>query len=195
MQINLNPTSERGASRDAVNRPRETLGDSHLISSDPRSRFGLVCDLLCCRGNSRRELDKFWSKWSKVLPVRVGRAATIGDTPAPQADRPELMAAPSGNGTAAIEAPTNGYDIEAPAAAPENWTSETTHPGPPVALNGPDEEVIVWGKPMGVLPDAEYPVVKALVDAYALEQPLSMSELRNRSKDARGNAVEDPVVF
>ena len=26
MQINLNPTSERGASRDAVNRPRETLG-------------------------------------------------------------------------------------------------------------------------------------------------------------------------
>ena len=52
MQINLNPTSERGASRDAVNRPRETLGDSHLISLDPRSRFGLVCDLLCCRGNS-----------------------------------------------------------------------------------------------------------------------------------------------
>ena len=52
MQINLNPTSERGASRDAVNRPRETLGDCHLISSDPRSRFGLVCDLLCCRGNS-----------------------------------------------------------------------------------------------------------------------------------------------
>ena len=51
MQINLNPTSERGASRDAVNRPRETLGDSHLISSDPRSRFGLVYDLLCCRGN------------------------------------------------------------------------------------------------------------------------------------------------
>ena len=41
MQINLNPTSERGASRDAVNRPRETLGDSHLISSDPHSRFGL----------------------------------------------------------------------------------------------------------------------------------------------------------
>ena len=54
MQIKLNPTSERGASRDAVNRPRETLGDSHLISSDPRSRFGLVCDLLCCRGNKNR---------------------------------------------------------------------------------------------------------------------------------------------
>ena len=56
MQINLNPTSERGASRDAVNRPRETLGDSHLISSDPRSRFGLVCDLLCCRGNITHRL-------------------------------------------------------------------------------------------------------------------------------------------
>ena len=55
MQINLNPTSERGASRDAVNRPRETLGDSHLISSDPRSPFGLVCDLLCCRGNKNAD--------------------------------------------------------------------------------------------------------------------------------------------
>ena len=54
MQIKLNPTSASGASRDAVNRPRETLGDSHLISSDPRSRFGLVCDLLCCRGNTIR---------------------------------------------------------------------------------------------------------------------------------------------
>ncbi|MGC1719902.1 MAG: FkbM family methyltransferase, partial [Isosphaeraceae bacterium] len=43
-------------SRDAVNRPRETLGDSHLISSDPRSRFGLVCDLLCCRGNTRLKI-------------------------------------------------------------------------------------------------------------------------------------------
>ena len=56
MQINLNPTSERGASRDAVNRPRETFGDSHLISSDPRSRFGLICDLLCCRGNMRTSM-------------------------------------------------------------------------------------------------------------------------------------------
>ena len=54
MQINLNPTSEGGASRDAVNRLRETLGDSHLISSDPRSHFGLVCDLLCCRGNNTK---------------------------------------------------------------------------------------------------------------------------------------------
>ena len=53
MQINLTPTRARGASRDAVNRPRETFGDSHLISSDPRSRFRLVCDsFLCCRGNS-----------------------------------------------------------------------------------------------------------------------------------------------
>ena len=67
MQINLNPTSERGASRDAVNRPRETLGDSHLISSDPRSRFGLVCDLLCCRGNTRL----------CIRPGVASRAATI----------------------------------------------------------------------------------------------------------------------
>ena len=59
MQINLNPTSERGTSRDAVNRPREILGDSHLISSDPRSRFGLVCDLLCCRGNGAQRQAQF----------------------------------------------------------------------------------------------------------------------------------------
>ena len=60
MQINLNPTSERGASRDAVNRPRENLGDSHLISSDPRLCFGLVCDLLCCRGNTPRFSAVLW---------------------------------------------------------------------------------------------------------------------------------------
>ena len=63
MQINLNPTSERGASRDAVNRPRETLGDSHLISSDPRSRFGLVCDLLCCRRNKKAR------RMTPIVPV------------------------------------------------------------------------------------------------------------------------------
>ena len=67
MQINLNPTSERGASRDAVNRPRETLGDSHLISSDPRSRFGLVCDLLCCRGNMS---NKVRPEWRFLKPTR-----------------------------------------------------------------------------------------------------------------------------
>ena len=68
MQINLNPTSERGASRDAVNRPRETLGDSHLISSDPRSRFGLVCDLLCCRGNTARRVVLVGNKISPGNP-------------------------------------------------------------------------------------------------------------------------------
>ena len=74
MQINLNPTSERGASRDAVNRPRETLGDSHLISSDPRSRFGLVCDLLCCRGDIAMKRRK------KPLAMKVFEAAlTKGD--------------------------------------------------------------------------------------------------------------------
>ena len=69
MRINLNPTSERGASRDAVNRPRETLGDSHLISSDPRSRFGLVCDLLCCRGNKLNRHKEFCERcWLPELP-------------------------------------------------------------------------------------------------------------------------------
>ena len=38
MQIKLNPTRARAASRDAVNRPRETLGDSHLISSRTLAR-------------------------------------------------------------------------------------------------------------------------------------------------------------
>ena len=74
MQINLNPTSERGASRDAVNRPRETLGDSHLISSDPRSRFGLVCDLLCCRGN----IALLRVNTGAVFTARTGRAGRSG---------------------------------------------------------------------------------------------------------------------
>ena len=79
MQINLNPTSERGASRDAVNRPRETLGDSHLISSDPRSRFGLVCDLLCCRGNT---LDLWGEPWAcgAISPGRdAGTRTWLGE--------------------------------------------------------------------------------------------------------------------
>ena len=71
MQINLNPTSERGASRDAVNRPRETFGDSHLISSDPRSRFGLVCDLLCCRGNKIESVGRL------LVPGSPDPAATM----------------------------------------------------------------------------------------------------------------------
>ena len=76
MQINLNPTSERGASREAVNRPRETLGDSHLISSDPRSRFGLVCDLLCCRGNTVVSVGRFASPGSSIrVPLEDDHAA------------------------------------------------------------------------------------------------------------------------
>ena len=78
MQINLNPTSERGASRDAVNRPRETLGDSHLISSDPRSRFGLVCDLLCCRGNNSRIDNKLQPLVAVAGPTSVGSLDRVG---------------------------------------------------------------------------------------------------------------------
>ena len=54
MQINLNPTSERGASRDAVNRPRETLGDSHLISIGPSLASGWYVTFFCCRGTRSR---------------------------------------------------------------------------------------------------------------------------------------------
>ncbi|MGA8351309.1 MAG: SDR family NAD(P)-dependent oxidoreductase, partial [Isosphaeraceae bacterium] len=57
--------------RDAVNRPRETFADSHLISSDPRSRFGLVCDLLCCRGN-RLVIQ--------ICSISGIRASTLGGT-------------------------------------------------------------------------------------------------------------------
>ena len=78
MQINLNPTSERGASRDAVNRPRETLGDSHLISWDPRSRFGLVCDLLCCRGNSFVSSISLATDHHSPVPRSTPHAGTSG---------------------------------------------------------------------------------------------------------------------
>lgn len=88
---------------------------------------------------------------------------------------------------------TNGRTPEAPAELPMDATSETPHPGPPVELNGPDEEVIVCGIAVGRLPDAEYRVIRVLLDAYTKGERLSEATLRNRTKDAQGNKVEDPV--
>ena len=85
-------------------------------------------------------------------------AATNGPIPEAPTDRIELAAPPSVNGTAA----TNGRAFEAPAEMPGNPTSETHHSGSPVELNGPDEEVIVWGKRMGVLTPTQYRVIEAL---------------------------------
>jgi hypothetical protein len=76
--------------------------------------------------------------------------------------------------------------------APPEWEKPAPE-APPVALDGPDKEVVVWGQRMDPLPDAEYRVVEALVAAYASGQRLSMTSLQNRTKDARGNVVEDPV--
>ncbi len=53
--------------------------------------------------------------------------------------------------------------------------------------------MIVWGISVGPLPNAEYRVVKVLVDAYAKGEQLSEATLRNRTKDSQGNVVEDPV--
>jgi hypothetical protein len=47
--------------------------------------------------------------------------------------------------------------------------------------------------PKPPLPPAQYRVVKALVDAYAANERLSKTQLEKRTKDARGNPVEDPV--
>ena len=62
MQINLNPTSERGASRDACH---SSKGDPRRLSLDfivllLACALGPVCDLLCCRGNS------CWRRWNPV---------------------------------------------------------------------------------------------------------------------------------
>ncbi len=93
-------------------------------------------------------------------------AAANGRPPEAPADGPELVGsvAPSGNGT-----------------------------DPPVVLGGPDEEVIVWGTSVGPLPDAEYRVIRVLSEAYAKGERLSTMILKNRTKDARGNVVENPV--
>jgi len=88
--------------------------------------------------------------------------------------------APSGSGTAANAPEPIARGTEAATA-------------PPVDLGGPAEAVKVWGRSMGVLPDAEYRVIKALAEAYANGERLSETILRNRTKDARGNVVEDPV--
>jgi len=91
---------------------------------------------------------------------------------------------------------TNGRAPEAPAelvaTPPENSTSETTHPSPPVVLNGPDDEVIVWGKRVPPLTPTQYRVVQALVDAYASGERLSKTQLEIRTKDARGSEC-DPL--
>jgi hypothetical protein len=59
-------------------------------------------------------------------------------------------------------------------------------------LGNPEEDVIVLGKNVGQLPDAEYRVIKALVDAHAKGKRLPLETLRNRTKDDHGNKVEDP---
>jgi len=71
------------------------------------------------------------------------------------------------------------------------WKSRQADP--PVRLNGPDEKVILWGKPKPRLAPAQYAVVKLLVEAYNTEERLSKSQLENRAKDGRGNTIEDPV--
>jgi hypothetical protein len=64
---------------------------------------------------------------------------------------------------------------------------------PPVVLRGPDEDVLVWGKDKAQLTEAEYRVIKALLDAWKTGRRLSTDELRNRTKDKKGNVIEDPV--
>jgi hypothetical protein len=66
-------------------------------------------------------------------------------------------------------------------------------PEAPIVLGGAHEEVIVWGQSVGVLPDAQYRVVRALVEAHAAGDRLSITVLSNRTKDDKGNRVEDVV--
>ncbi|MGA2699603.1 MAG: hypothetical protein ABSH35_00705 [Isosphaeraceae bacterium] len=131
-------------------------------------------------------------------PAWRGSVAFLDEPSQPAAvHRPELVAAPGDGITAtngraptaaaATRADSNGHAPEAPVAAPDNSTSETTPPGPPVVLNGPDEEVSVWGKQVGVLTPTQYRVVEALVNAYAAGERLSIDQLVIRTRDAKGN--------
>jgi hypothetical protein len=65
--------------------------------------------------------------------------------------------------------------------------------GTPIVLRGPDDDVVVCGKRKDPLPPAQYRVIKALVDAKANEERLTVEALRNRTTDEKGNPVEDPL--
>jgi hypothetical protein len=62
-----------------------------------------------------------------------------------------------------------------------------------IILGGPGDEPIVCGKRKNPLPPAQYRVVKVLVEAKARGERLSKDALSNRTKDERGNVIEDPV--
>jgi len=91
--------------------------------------------------------------------------------------------------------PAASEGTEAPAVA----ASVNQAPPPPeaniepVVLGGPDDSAFVWGKEKDPLPPAQYRVIKALVEARAKNERLSKDNLCNRTKDEKGNAVEDPV--
>ena len=55
----------------------------------------------------------------------------------------------------------------------------------PVRLNGPDEKMILWGKPKPPLPPAQYAVVKVLLEAYRTNERLSKTQLEKREGRAR----------
>ncbi len=148
--------------------------------------------------DGERLLEKLLNGSLLAEMKRDDESALNGRDPEALAELPNLepsengTAAPNGQATATMPA-TNGRTPEAPAELPMDATSETPHPGPPVELNGPDEEVIVCGIAVGRLPDAEYRVIRVLLDAYTKGERLSEATLRNRTKDAQGNKVEDPV--
>ena len=79
-------------------------------------------------------------------------------------------------------------DSETPKGKPAAVAASADRvPEAPVALNGPDDDVYVWGKRKDPLPRAQYRVVKALVDAHANGERPSKDALCRRAD------VEDPV--
>ncbi len=94
------------------------------------------------------------------------------------------LVADLGTGRLAAPEPERGNQTPEAPAAPSEAPAD-----PPVVLNGPDNEVIVWGKQKPPLPPAQYRVVKALVDAYASGERLSKDQLVIRTRDAQGNEL------
>ena len=71
--------------------------------------------------------------------------------------------------------------------------SEDKTPEALVVLNGPDEDVIVWGKTKAALPPAQYRVIEVLVKAKANGERLSAEKIRRRHQRRERERCRRPI--
>jgi len=139
------------------------IHDDDAPSVLPRITYFFRAHRLC--EHSRRERDKFNSKWSKFLPVKT-EAATNDPTPAAPADRPELAAAaPLENGKAA-----------------PSWNKETMTLGYKGKTTAFDKRAKTVPKVFGWFQDAGWPMTVKIQGYNGIENGAQISNLVNRAK-------------